>query len=193
MLLLVEGLALLLSAFVAYLSGGDDLPLWLYRWPILAPGIIALLATSLPSSSLARREAFFVVTVGWLIISFIGSLPYLISGYIPNITDAFFETMSGFTTTGATILDDIEALPRALCLEGNDTMAWRDGDYRAGTLFLPASELVECNCTLPRPRDYPWIKSVREFTKLPVPSGDSTFIDPPGNGAPDAWWPILVR
>ncbi|MDD3386052.1 MAG: TrkH family potassium uptake protein [Bacteroidales bacterium] len=115
MLLLVEGLALLLSAFVAYLSGGDDFAaLALSAGLSLAPGIFALLATSLPSSSLARREAFFVVTVGWLIISFIGSLPYLISGYIPNITDAFFETMSGFTTTGATILDDIEALPRGL-------------------------------------------------------------------------------
>ena len=63
---------------------------------------------------LSRRDGYVVVTFAWIIFSLFGMLPYLISGYIPNVTNAFFETMSGFTTTGASILDDIESLPHAL-------------------------------------------------------------------------------
>ena len=55
-----------------------------------------------------------IVVLGWLFMTFFGSLPYLISGSIPTITNAFFETMSGFTTTGSTILNDIEALPKSI-------------------------------------------------------------------------------
>ncbi len=63
---------------------------------------------------LRAKEGFAVVTFGWIIFSFFGSLPFIISGAIPSLTDAFFETMSGFTTTGATILTDIEALPHGI-------------------------------------------------------------------------------
>jgi trk system potassium uptake protein TrkH len=55
-----------------------------------------------------------VVTIGWLLISLFGALPFILTGSIPSYTNAFFETVSGFTTTGATILDDIEALPNAV-------------------------------------------------------------------------------
>lgn len=61
-----------------------------------------------------RRDGYMIVTVSWIVFSLIGMLPYIISGYIPSITDAFFETMSGFTTTGSSILTDIEALPHGL-------------------------------------------------------------------------------
>lgn len=63
---------------------------------------------------ITKRDGYLVVTLGWLFMALFGSLPYVISGAIPNFTDAFFETMSGFTTTGATILTDIEALPHGL-------------------------------------------------------------------------------
>ena len=63
---------------------------------------------------LSRKDGYIVVTFAWIIFSLFGMLPYYISGYIPNITNAFFETMSGFTTTGASILDNIEALPHGL-------------------------------------------------------------------------------
>lgn len=63
---------------------------------------------------LTRRDGFVLVSFAWITFSFFGMLPFYISGYIPNITNAFFETMSGFTSTGATILDDIEALPYGL-------------------------------------------------------------------------------
>ena len=55
-----------------------------------------------------------IVTIGWISMSFIGTLPYIISGNIPSITDAFFETISGFSTTGASILDDIEATHKGI-------------------------------------------------------------------------------
>ena len=60
------------------------------------------------------REGFAIVTLSWISFALLGCLPFLLSGYIPSLTNAFFETMSGFTTTGATILVNIEELPHAL-------------------------------------------------------------------------------
>jgi trk system potassium uptake protein len=65
-------------------------------------------------SSLSTRAGFFLVSVSWVTASILGALPFVISGAIPSFVDAFFETMSGFTTTGASILTDIEALPRSM-------------------------------------------------------------------------------
>ncbi len=60
------------------------------------------------------REGFAVVSLGWVCASLVGCLPFLLSGSIPSVTDAFFETMSGFTTTGASILTEIESLPHGI-------------------------------------------------------------------------------
>lgn len=65
-------------------------------------------------NTLNRHDAYVVVTAVWVIFSFFGMLPFLIHGCIPNVTDAFFETISGFTTTGASILDDVEVLPHGI-------------------------------------------------------------------------------
>jgi trk system potassium uptake protein TrkH len=70
-------------------------------------------------TELTIREGFLTVALVWIILSLFGCIPFMASGYIPCFTDAFFETMSGFTTTGASILTDIEALPKSLLL-------WRD-------------------------------------------------------------------
>lgn len=61
-----------------------------------------------------KREGYLIVALGWVVLSLFGSLPYYLNGAIPDYTDAFFETMSGFTTTGATILTDIEDMPKGL-------------------------------------------------------------------------------
>lgn len=61
-----------------------------------------------------NKEAYFSVTLSWLTIALFGSLPYILSGSIPHFIDAFFESVSGFTTTGSSILTDIEALPRSI-------------------------------------------------------------------------------
>lgn len=66
------------------------------------------------SNNMSRRDAYFVVTATWIIFSFFGMCPFLIGGYITNVADAYFETMSGFTTTGATILDSVERLPHGI-------------------------------------------------------------------------------
>lgn len=65
-------------------------------------------------NSMSRRDAYLVVSLAWIVFSFFGTFPFLISGYIHSFTDAFFETMSGFTTTGATIIDNVEVLPHGL-------------------------------------------------------------------------------
>jgi trk system potassium uptake protein TrkH len=63
---------------------------------------------------LTHREGFAVVTLGWVLFGVLGALPYRFSGAIPDVVGAVFESLSGFTTTGATVLRDIEALPRSL-------------------------------------------------------------------------------
>ena len=65
-------------------------------------------------NSLGRRESFLVVTLAWSVFSLFGTLPYMIGGYITDFTNAYFESMSGFTTTGCTILDDVECLPHGI-------------------------------------------------------------------------------
>ncbi|MBN1473434.1 MAG: hypothetical protein JW914_02355, partial [Syntrophaceae bacterium] len=65
---------------------------------------------------LSHRDGMVIVTLGWLIAGLIATIPYLISGAIPDFTNAYFESMSGFTTTGASILQNIEALPEGILL-----------------------------------------------------------------------------
>ena len=65
-------------------------------------------------TKIAVKESFVIVVLCWVMISFVGALPFYISGVIPNFSEAFFETVSGFSTTGATILTDIEVLPKSM-------------------------------------------------------------------------------
>lgn len=76
--------------------------------------------------NIGRREGYLIVSLSWIIISLFGSLPYIVSGTIPNLTDAFFETVSGFTTTGASILTDIESVPKGI-LFWRSTTHWIGG------------------------------------------------------------------
>ena len=66
------------------------------------------------SPTMSRRDSFLVVSLVWVIFSLFGSFPFYLSRYVPTITDAYFETISGFTTTGASLIDDVECLPHAL-------------------------------------------------------------------------------
>ena len=79
-----------------------------------------------PREVLLTREGFLFVTLSWISVSLSGALPFVLSGAIPSYADAFFEAMSGFTTTGATILTDIEALPRSI-LFWRSLMQWLGG------------------------------------------------------------------
>ncbi|HEY9054861.1 MAG TPA: TrkH family potassium uptake protein [Rectinemataceae bacterium] len=79
-------------------------------------GIMAFISRKDGRPFLTNKEGFFFVTSCWIMASALSALPFVLSGYIPSFVDAFFETMSGYTTTGASILKDIEALPRSLLL-----------------------------------------------------------------------------
>lgn len=82
---------------------------------LLGAGVWGLTYKHIREQEVRKRDGYVIVTLGWLVMSLVGAIPYVASGAIPSFTDAFFETMSGFTTTGATILaDQIEALPMGL-------------------------------------------------------------------------------
>ncbi len=86
----------------------------------LTVGITALAGTVLrllgrqSTNALSRRDAYLLVSVVWIAFTAFGMLPFLIGGFISHVTDAFFETMSGLTTTGATIMDHVEGLPHGI-------------------------------------------------------------------------------
>lgn len=88
------------------------------------------------------REGFAIVSLSWLLLSFFGALPFVFSGAVPSIVDAMFETVSGFTTTGATILADVESLPKS-------TLFWRAFTHWLGGMgiivfvlaFLPQKDM----------------------------------------------------
>jgi trk system potassium uptake protein TrkH len=117
-LLLIESGILLLCALLPVFYGENDLFGFVMASLISACcGMTCMIVgrSSLNNeSAMTRRDGYIVVAVSWVLFSIFGSLPYYLSGYIPSYTDAFFETMSGFTTTGATIIDDIEAMPHGL-------------------------------------------------------------------------------
>jgi len=77
-------------------------------------GIIWFSTHNKIKDTINKREGFLVVSLTWVFISVFGTLPFIISGAIPSFTDAFFESMSGFTTTGASILSDVEVFPKGL-------------------------------------------------------------------------------
>ena len=79
-------------------------------------GITSMYFTREHKKEVKRKEGYIIVAFGWIVMTISGMLPYLFSGSIPSITNAFFETMSGYTTTGASILDDIEVLPEGILL-----------------------------------------------------------------------------
>lgn len=114
-LLFIEAGFLLLCAMISWYYKENDLDDFL----IIAGatsfvGVIFSLIGKGAEKRLSRRDGYVIVSSAWIVFSIFGMLPYYISGYIPDITNAFFETMSGFTTTGSSILNDIEALPHGL-------------------------------------------------------------------------------
>lgn len=114
-LLLIESLLMLCCLGVSLYYGGSDTVPFLWSIGVLiAVGVAFRLLGLKADNAMSRRDAYFVVTVVWVLFSVFGMLPFLIGGYLGSVTDAFFETMSGFTTTGATIIDFPEKLPRGL-------------------------------------------------------------------------------
>lgn len=113
--LAVEGALMLPSLLVSlYYDGGDWLALLLAAMLVSAVGGALAMLVRPHNDNLRAREGFAAVALIWVFMSMFGALPFYFHGSIPVYTDCFFETVSGFTTTGATILKDVEALPRGL-------------------------------------------------------------------------------
>ena len=115
-------------------------------WSFFATACFCFLAGKLitrkkpANTKLYSREGFIIVSLSWLVLSFFGALPYYFSGAIPDFVDALFESVSGFTTTGSTILSDVEGLPHCVLM-------WRSFTHWVGGMgvlvfimaFLPLS------------------------------------------------------
>ena len=118
-LLMVESAFLLLCACVALLYGESDALAFFYTTSITAvAGFMMTHFIKTKDRILAKKDGYFTVTMVWIVFSIFGCLPYIFGQTIPSFADAFFETMSGFTTTGSSILNDIDSLPHA-------TLFWR--------------------------------------------------------------------
>ena len=118
-LLMVESAFLLLCACVALLYGESDALAFFYTTSITAvAGFMMTHFIKTKDRILAKKDGYFTVTMVWIVFSLFGCLPYIFGQTIPSFADAFFETMSGFTTTGSSILNDIASLPHA-------TLFWR--------------------------------------------------------------------
>ena len=115
LLLMVNGGFMLLSAIVSWYYKDGVLKEMLFSGAVaLIVGGVVMLLTKKHRKEVQKKEGYIIVTFGWIFMSLIGTLPYIFTGAIPSFTDAFFETMSGYTTTGASILTDIEIIPRGV-------------------------------------------------------------------------------
>ncbi len=114
-LLLLEAFFLLLPLGISFIYKEDDFNDFLITFFLtLITGLVFIILGRGYENKISKRDAFIIVSSVWVLFSFLGAFPFFFSGYIPDYTDAFFETISGFTTTGASILSDIEALPHGL-------------------------------------------------------------------------------
>jgi trk system potassium uptake protein TrkH len=115
LLLLFNGGFMLLSALVSLIyKDGVTFQIFLAGIITLLVGVVSMVFTRRHKKEINKREGYIVVSFGWVIMSLSGTLPYVLTESIPSFTNAFFETMSGYTTTGASILNDIEAVPKGI-------------------------------------------------------------------------------
>ena len=125
-ILLVEAAAMVPSLLVSlYFGDGDAMAFILTMLLLLVLGLPVYILSKPPNTNLRAREGFLVVPLAWLLLSIFGALPFVISGMIPNFADALFASVSGFTTTGATIMTNVMNQPRGM-------MFWRSFTHWVG-------------------------------------------------------------
>ena len=129
-ILLIETISFLICLPVAVIYKEPLFPLLLSAaFTGLLFIILRIITWNEETAKLSNRDGYLAVTLSWLVFSIMGSLPYLISGTIPSFIDAFFESASGFTTTGASILHNIEVLPYSI-------LFWRSFTHWIGGLGI---------------------------------------------------------
>lgn len=128
MMFILETFFMLAAAAVAFLYKGPDLGVLLLCSGIaLGVGLLFYISGFRANEHTAgRREGMLIVSLTWALFSLVGMLPFYLGGYVETITDAYFETMSGFTTTGSTILANIETLPKGILFWRSLTQ-WQGG------------------------------------------------------------------
>ncbi len=115
LLLLFNGGFMLLATLISWIyADGVTLGLFLSGISTLLLGTFVMVLTKNHKKEMNKREGYIVVTFGWIVMTLSGTIPFIATEAIPSFTDAFFETMSGYTTTGSTILNDIEIIPEGV-------------------------------------------------------------------------------
>ena len=126
-LLLFNGGFMLLSSLVSFLyKDGVTFEITLSSFLVLSLGALLMLSGRQYNKQIQKREGYLIVTLGWILMSLTGTLPYLVSGVISDFSASFFETMSGYTTTGASIIEDLEQVPYGI-LFWRSTTHWIGG------------------------------------------------------------------
>ena len=106
---------MLLSSLISLIyKDGVTFNLFLSGGITILVGLLVMFNTKDHNKEMNKREGYIVVAFGWIVMTLSGTIPYLLTGSITSFTNAFFETMSGYTTTGATICHSIEQLPKSI-------------------------------------------------------------------------------
>lgn len=127
---ILNGLFMFISFPFSYFNDEKE------AWGILNAGIITVfigvilyLVNNPKNTSIHKKEGYLIVTLGWLTLTFTGMLPYLLSGAIPDVANALFETISGYSTTGSSILTDIDNMPKGI-------LFWRSATHWIGGMGI---------------------------------------------------------
>lgn len=169
-LLVFEALAIVPSALVSLYYKESEFWSFLYTIIILIVLGVILVRIKTKSKNIYSRDGFAIVAIGWILISFFGALPFYFSGAIPSLVDSFFEASSGFTTTGASILTEIEGL-------SNGILFWRSFTHWIGgmgvlvlvTAILPsagAGSMQIIKAESPGPNPGKLVPKVKETAKI---------------------------
>ena len=123
-LLLVTGISMILPLSCSYIYAEGDSPALLVSTAIALAAGAPLWWFFRKHHDLGIKDGIFIAAFGWIIVSALSALPFMIHGSIPSFTDAFFEMMSGYTTSGATILTDIDSAPTACYFGAVRPICW---------------------------------------------------------------------
>ena len=116
-LLVIESLFMLVPTVTAYLYENSDLGAWIVTTVLtMLGGLLFLLIGHGAQKRVGEREGYVIVASVWIVFSLFGMLPFWLSGALPSLADCWFETMAGFTTTGATVCADVESMSQSLLL-----------------------------------------------------------------------------
>lgn len=158
-LLLFNGGLMLLSALVSYIyQDGVAFEITLAAFLVLSIGALFILFGRQHEKQIQKREGYLIVSLGWILMAVSGTIPYLLTDTFSDFASSFFEAMSGYTTTGATVLNDIEAIPKGV-------LFWRSTTHWIGGMGI----IVLAIAILP----FLGIGGIQLFTaESPGPGGD---------------------